>query len=88
MTKQQFDDLYLGKAVHCDTEEKANEFLALAHSFGYGWKYGTASFLERKAYDIYESQTCYEIKAGLYGRLELYADDDYEIIEYELGGLK
>jgi len=34
MTKEQFDELYLGRAVHCDTEEKAIEFLSLAHEFG------------------------------------------------------
>ena len=41
MTKEQFHELYLGKAVHCDTEEKAKEFLSLAHGFGYKWRSGT-----------------------------------------------
>ena len=51
MTKQQFDDLYLGKAVHCDTEEKANKFLVLAHGVGYKWCNGE-SLLE---YNYYQS---------------------------------
>ena len=37
MTREEFNKLYLGKAVHCDTEEKADEFLALADSVGYRW---------------------------------------------------
>ena len=32
MTIEEFEELYLGKAVHCDTKEKTNEFLALADS--------------------------------------------------------
>lgn len=30
MNREEFDKLYLNKVVHCDTKEKANEFLALA----------------------------------------------------------
>lgn len=40
MTLEKFNNLYLGKAVHCETEELANEFLELADSFGYEWKTG------------------------------------------------
>lgn len=40
MNREEFDKLYLGKAVHCDTEEKANEFLALADSVEYKWIWG------------------------------------------------
>ena len=60
MTKQQFDDLYLGKAVHCNTEEKANTFLELAHSVGYKWSSGR-SLLEYNYYSEYREKTCYVV---------------------------
>ena len=34
MNKKEFLDKYKGKAVHCPTEDLANEFLGLAFSFG------------------------------------------------------
>ena len=37
MTEQEFMNKYVGKAVHCDTEEKAKELLKLAHGFGWKW---------------------------------------------------
>ena len=60
MTKQEFNDLYLGKAVHCDTEEKANEFLKLAHGFGYKW-YSRESLLEINNYYRFQEKTCYNV---------------------------
>ena len=40
MTEQEFRNKYVGKAVHCDTEEKAKELLKLAHGFGWKWNNG------------------------------------------------
>lgn len=40
MTREQFDSLYYGKVVCCDTYEKAKEFLVLADSVGYRWHIG------------------------------------------------
>ena len=37
MNKKEFLDKYKGKAVHCPTEDLANEFLGLAFSFGIEW---------------------------------------------------
>jgi len=53
MTKEQFDEMYLHKAVHCDTLEKAEKFLQLAHSFGYrGSNY---------VWEVFGNSTCYYI---------------------------
>lgn len=61
MTKKEFDAVYLGKAVHCDTEEKALEFLALADSFSYRWKRGN-SLIEKSYWDVYEEKTHYFVE--------------------------
>ena len=62
MTKQ-FDDLYLGKAVHCDTKEKANKFLELAHGVGYSWGRGNFRSLLDFNYlmNNIPKKTCYKV---------------------------
>lgn len=59
-TREEFDSLYLGKAVHCDTEKKANLFLALADSVGYKWCNGK-SLIEKNRWKQYKEETCYFI---------------------------
>lgn len=84
MTKQEFDDLYLGKVVHCDTEEKANEFLKLAHWFGYKWFSGR-SLLDRNYYFEYQEETCYLVGGfGFeYCAKSFYMEEGYEIVEFK-----
>lgn len=83
MTREEFDRLYLGKAVHCDTEEKANEFLALADSVGYNWVNGK-SLIEENFWEEYKKETCYEVKNGgfMYCDVDFYKNN-YQIIEYQ-----
>lgn len=85
MTREEFDKLYLDKVVHCDTEEKANEFLALADSVGYKWSSGT-SLIEENCWAFYKEYTCYEVqKWGLvYCDTRHYIRHGYQIIEYQL----
>lgn len=61
MTKLQFDNLYYGKAVHCDTEEKAKEFLALADSVGYTW-FKEESATKYTKWQIFKDDTHYFVK--------------------------
>ena len=84
MTREEFDKLYLGKAVHCDTEEKANEFLALADSVGYRW-IGGKSLIEENFWEVYKEETCYEVKKGgfMYRDVDYFKNDNYEIIKYQ-----
>ena len=84
MTKQQFDDLYLGKAVHCDTEEKANDFLKLAHGFGWKWRSGR-SLLEKNNYDYEQEETCYLVgRDGFeYSAKSFYIEESYEVVEFK-----
>lgn len=88
MTREEFDKLfdklYLDRAVHCDTEEKANEFLALADSVGYKWVDGK-SLIEENFWEEFKKETCYEIKKGgfMYGEVDFYKKNNYQIIEYQ-----
>ena len=86
MTKQQFDDLYLGKAVHCDTEEKANEFLALAHSFGYKWCSGE-SLLDFIYYYEYQKETAFlvdNVDGFEFSHKDYYIEGGYTIVKFGL----
>jgi len=85
MTEQQFRDKYVGKAVHCDTEEKAKELLTLAHSFGWTWPSGE-SLIEDTNWCIRKKHTCYSFdnnKTVGYARLDYYKSKGYEIVEFE-----
>ena len=80
MTKLQFDSLYYGKAVHCDTKEKAEEFLALADSVGYRWFSG-GSLIERSYWETYY----YITNDGLvFSNMNYIRQKGYQIIEYQL----
>ena len=81
MSKEEFDKLYVGEnlVVNCRTEELANEFLALANSFGYKWFSGK-SYVEFKNYWVVsEENTCYNISKGTYGTTSYWLEKDYEI---------
>lgn len=84
MTKEQFDKLYLGKAVHCDTEEKANEFLALADSVGYKWESGKR-LIEKNAWERYEKETCYYVTNDslTYSNTNYFKLGVYQLIKYQ-----
>lgn len=89
MTKEQFDSLYFGKAVHCDTEEKANEFLALADSLGYSWA-NYKALVGDNHWMTHKSNTCYRLAEHgflcgfLNEDIDFYKRDGRKIIEYVL----
>ena len=85
MTKEQFDSLYYGKAIHCDTKEKAKEFLTLAHSVGYKWS-PKRSLIEYSQWERYKEETCYAFnnKGFVFANVEYFKYENYQIIEYEL----
>ena len=87
MTKEQFDSLYYGKAVHCDTYEKAKEFLALADSVGYEWTKGVKA-TEFTNWRIFKDDTHYFLGFfwdGIYiecGRGGYYLKQGIDCIEF------
>ena len=69
MTKQQFEDKYVGKdlLVTCHTKKLNDEFLELGRSFGY------CNFTkESGGWSTYGEQTCYHLTRDGYGRREDY----------------
>jgi len=83
MNKKEFLDKYKGKAVHCPTEDLANEFLGLAFSFGIEWLSGSK---ENNKWHLYTIETCYII--GIYNKLtfgdvDYLKSENYEIIEFK-----
>jgi len=85
MEIDEFEELYLNKAVHCDTEEKAKHFLRLADSFGYKW-YSGKRLIKKNEWERYEKGTCYFITDNglLCGSIHHYNRCGYQIIEYTL----
>lgn len=66
----------------CQTEEIAKQVLAVAHAYGYKWRYGK-KFNEKTDYKGYEGQTCYELSDGGFAYLEFYIKDGFVIISPE-----
>ena len=85
MNREEFEKMYFGKAVHCDTEEKANEFLALADSVGYKWSSGK-SLIEKNGWETYEEETCYDLTNDglMYSNTNFFNRYNDQIIEYQL----
>ena len=85
MTKKEFNKKCLGKAVHCDTEEKAKAFLKLADSVGYKWENGT-KLINTITYTVHKEKTAYfvENKGLTYGCTDFSIRNNYEIVEFEL----
>lgn len=83
LTKEQFDKLYAGSnlAVHCDTEEKANEFLKIADEFGYKWCNGE-SYTDCNEWNRYDEQTCYDLESGGYADYKFFKQENYTIVAY------
>lgn len=85
MNKEEFLKKYKGKAVHCNTEEKANEFLGLCDKFGIKW------WTENKATEFnlwsdYKENTCYRIDTDneiYHCIINYYKNNNCEIIEFQ-----
>lgn len=85
MTRYEFNKVYFGKAIHCNTEEKANHFLSLADSVGYKWV-NSRELINFSQWGRFKEETCYEVtEYGLmYDNTELFKHTKHEIIEYAL----
>ena len=70
---------------HCDTPEKATEFINKAHELGYKWSCANKN---TTFYECYRENICYtlnkkETKIG-YSGIDYFKSNNYTIIEYEL----
>ena len=68
------------EVIHCETEEQAKAVLKMAHEQGFKWCSG-ADFLEENNWQDYNSETCYDINLGEYGRKYSYKIQGFEIIK-------
>lgn len=67
-------------AVHCKTEEEANDFCKQMDLHGLKWSSGE-SYLKVNNYGWSQSETCYSNK-GEYDEVEYYEDHNYRILEW------
>ena len=70
-------------AINCSSEKDAKELLEIAHNGGFKWCNGD-SYLEKINWNEYKKDTCYCFYTGRYCNIILYADDNVEILFYEL----
>lgn len=85
MTEQEFRNKYVGKVVHCNTEEKAKELLKMAHDFGWEWPTG-GSLIAKTNWCFNEEKTCYRIRDNknvTYADRDFYVDWGREIVKFE-----
>ena len=83
MNKKEFLDKYKCKAVHCPTEELANEFLKLAYDFGINWMSGDKA-TEFNFWYMHKQKTCYIIDTELgYADIDYWQSENIEIIEFK-----
>lgn len=86
MTKQEFERLYGNNVgVHCDTEEKANHFLALADSFGYKWCSGGSllSSNDWKYYGVNTIYVCFLDNELAFGNINVALANGMVVIKYQ-----
>lgn len=85
MNKEEFLDRYKEKAVHCPTEELANEFLELCDKFGVKWL-GEDKTTKYNNWRDYKKNTCYKISnyyALRYASIDYFKEENIEIIEFK-----
>lgn len=74
-------------AIHCDTEEKANEFLKKLDAVDVRWGDGSRA-IDNSEYNDFQQRTCYSMESGkaylsVYYE-QYYLDEEYEIYKYKL----
>ena len=68
-------------AVHCKTEEEAEDFCKKMHERGMKWNGNGDSFLETTKYHTFQKETCYS-GTGCYCPYDYYKENEYTILEW------
>lgn len=81
--KFDFDfDKYTGNhAIHCKTEDEAEDFCQVMHEHGLMWHSGE-SYLGKTNWREYMEHTCYNPREGKYGPVSTYIELNYTILEW------
>ena len=71
-------------AIHCNTEEKANELCKTLDKNGMSWLRGLGSdrYIDFNGWFRYQERTCYS-NAGGYGSINFYIEEEAKIYEFE-----
>lgn len=67
-------------AVHCKTEEEAEDFCKQMHERGMKWSDGK-SYLECTEYEYYRDKTCYTVR-GKFSYYDFFEKERYKILEW------
>ena len=68
-------------AIHCKTEEEANELLKAFDKMGKEWS-GGGSYLDKVYWDCYKENTCYD-NMNKFAFIKYYKSHYYKIYEFE-----
>jgi len=87
MNTKQFEDKYLGVAVHCPTRKLAEEFCKMAEQSGYHWSgHSNGKSLAKRSFFL-GSDMCYRLipenKEVRYGSVKSYESADVLVVEFE-----
>ena len=77
---------YIGKVIHCDTEEKANQLLEFLDGQGYKWRGTGERTTEGNKWKTCSENTCYCIETNkkiTYDCIAYLKDTDCDIIEFD-----
>lgn len=68
--------------MHCYTEEEARVFLDFLHDSGRTWS-SKDSYKGNTEFKRYKENTCYAFNKGKYGRLEIFKNMGFIVLEFE-----
>lgn len=69
-------------AMHCKTEEEANDFCAYLDGIGKKWNSGSC-YIDNTFYNYYEEDTVYEFNEGLFNNIYCSRSEGCTILEWE-----
>lgn len=67
------------EAVHCETEQEAQQVLKALHEDGYRWWDGASLTISSNNWNVYTENTCYSNRVG-YAPYSFYSEEGYEIL--------
>ena len=74
---------YKGKyAMHCKTEEEANDFCKYMDSIGRRWCNNSTRYTENNSYHVYDSETTYSFNENAFCDMKWHIEHGYTILEW------
>ena len=74
---------YKGKyAMHCKTEEEANDFCKYMDSIGRKWRNNYTRYTENNSYHVHGSETTYSFNENAFSDMKWHIEHGYTILEW------